>query len=234
MNLWIQNLDYVYFLYGLAFIFLAVVCLAHRHRAPSGFSCCWLGIFAAVHGLNEWLDMAALAVKPSAAFDGLRLIILTASFLTLLEFGRRHLRIRQSAQPGLWIYAPFLLLFTAGVWRHGWLESGFVWARLCMGLPAGLLAAWGLRAMAEQATAKARRAWLTAAAAMFVYALLTGLVVPAHHVLPSFWPADTRWMDWFGVPPPVFRMFAAMLIAGGVLWPMTCIGKSGWGVIWPT
>ncbi len=209
-------MDYIYFLYGLSFVFLAVVCLAHGRRAPRGFASGWLTAFALLHGVNEWLDMIALSIQPAPPFDLVRLLFLTSSFLALFEFGRRHVVVQRNTRPGLWIYGPFLLLFGWGIWRHGTLDSGFIWARFLLGLPGGLLAAWGFATVAAGAEGRSRAAWRLATGAMFVYALLAGLIVAPYEGLPLFWPDRDAWLRGVGVPVPVFRMLAACLIAVGV------------------
>ena len=57
-----SQLDYIFFIYGLAFLLLAAVLHTLRRDAPAGLW--WPGLFwfSALHGANEWLDMAALSL----------------------------------------------------------------------------------------------------------------------------------------------------------------------------
>ncbi len=79
-----QQLDYIFFVYGLSFLLLAMAaggCAVRRH---SNFPWKWLAGFGLLHGVNEWLDMLVFGLGDSTWFGSLRLAAMTASFLLLI------------------------------------------------------------------------------------------------------------------------------------------------------
>ena len=76
-----SQLDYIFFIYGAAFLLLIPLCLFLRGRMDRKLAWAWLGWFGATHGLNEWLDLLALSLGSSLGFDLARLGLLAFSFL---------------------------------------------------------------------------------------------------------------------------------------------------------
>ena len=70
----LQQMDYIYFIYGLAFVLLGVVCTATGIRKVTSFPLTWLGLFGFSHGLNEWLDMLVISRGDSIVFAAIRLL----------------------------------------------------------------------------------------------------------------------------------------------------------------
>ncbi|MEN6438809.1 MAG: hypothetical protein ABFD97_09520 [Syntrophobacter sp.] len=78
------QLDFVFLLYGLSFILLAMECLKlHRWGKNPSIAWHWLAVFGLVHGANEWLDMFALNLPDPPAFKLIRTIMVAASFIAL-------------------------------------------------------------------------------------------------------------------------------------------------------
>jgi hypothetical protein len=109
-----DRLDYVFFVYGFAFVALALLLrgLAHRERGHLPWH--WLALFGLLHGGNEWLDMLVVSLGDSPAFAAVRLIILGVSFAALFEFGRQGLSACGMRMPGRWIYLPLACAVAAG------------------------------------------------------------------------------------------------------------------------
>ena len=113
-NFILRNMDYVYFIYGIAFIWLALL-LHPLLRVPalaSKLRLRWLISFAVCHGLNEWLDMFALVVDPNPLLATIRLSALSLSFLFLLEFCRLTWGDVKGRTLGRWIYLLLIPLAT--------------------------------------------------------------------------------------------------------------------------
>lgn len=65
----ISQMDYIFFVYGLSFIFVAALCLVLRARdrsLPWGL----LAAFGIIHGVSQWLDMSALSLPDIFVFKG--------------------------------------------------------------------------------------------------------------------------------------------------------------------
>ena len=83
-----ENLDYIFFCYELAFIILAAVCVSLQKTERERLPWALLGLFGLTHGITEWADMTAIQIGDSAFFLAARCILMTISFLFLMEFGR--------------------------------------------------------------------------------------------------------------------------------------------------
>lgn len=207
-----ENLDYIFFCYGLAFIILAAVCAslqkAERERLP------WriLGLFGFTHGITEWADMTAIQIGDSTLFMAARFTLMTISFLFLLEFGRDGGARLRGKGPGRWILLLALAFAAAGGSAVGWAGVNAI-TRYVLGLPAGLWAANTLYRYAGMQAVHARRLLFAASALTGLYAFATGLIVP--HA--PFFPASIIHGDSFfrvvGLPIQLIRALTAIGIA---------------------
>jgi len=115
-----QQLDYIYFFYGLGFILLAAVCVEMRGDVGRRLPWIWLAGFGFAHGIYEWLEMLALGGSDSPAFAAGRLVLMTISFVLLFEFGRDGLRRLTGKSLGGWVYIPLLIGFALAVPQPCW------------------------------------------------------------------------------------------------------------------
>jgi hypothetical protein len=103
-----SQMDYIYFFYGLAFIFLAPICQLLKRRPPPQPAWVWLVAFGAVHGVNELLGLLPLAPSITAVIALIRLVLATLSFLFLVEFGRASMIAMGRWSPGRWVWLALL------------------------------------------------------------------------------------------------------------------------------
>ena len=82
------QMDYILFIYGLAFIILAAVCSTLMKRQDQRLPWGILGLFGLTHGLYEWMDLAAVSFEVQMLPRALRILVMAASFVILAEFGR--------------------------------------------------------------------------------------------------------------------------------------------------
>ena len=181
-----NQLDFVYFFYGLAFLLLGSVCLAARQSARRRYHATLLGCFALFHGVDEWLDLTTLLNGDSPLFATARVALMAVSFGFLLEFGRRT-----AVEDGKPTLGPWVLLVYGAVVAWGSAAGGIaganVAARYAGAFPGSMAAAWVFAAHARKATDSVPRRLAKLAAAAFVgYAICAGVIVPAA----PFWPAD--------------------------------------------
>lgn len=212
-TLFVGNLDFVFLIYGLAFFLLATVAFSMAQVRGQGVSWTWLGLFAVVHGLNEWIDMLVPAVGEHVVFVYLRGAFLLLSFLFLLEFGRRNVVWSGGRRAGWWVYLPPLLLLLAVDWRfgHGGVLSA---ARYLLAFPGGLLASMALWQWGTPPRGVKRyNRHVIAPLAMLAYAVLSGLVVPKTSFgTAAIFNADT-FLSLTGVPIQLLRCAVACTIA---------------------
>src|ERR1700721_578074 len=108
------QLDFILFFYGLAFFLLRATCLSISRGERGGESWGVLGLFAVAHGVGEWLDLTALIIGDSPEFAVVRIVLMTGSFMLLMEFARRNaIRFGWRLQGG-WLYPPLVLLVVFG------------------------------------------------------------------------------------------------------------------------
>lgn len=211
MSLFLKDqLDYIHFCYGLAFIILAAVCVTLQRNERERFPWSVLGIFGIIHGLHEWLELLELAIGDTPTFLAARVLVLTVSFLFLAEFGRAGTSRIRGGGAGRAILLLPLAVTAAGGLAGGWpaMNAAF---RYSLALGGGLWAAFALYSYAGTLNAKSRRHIAAAAAFMGLYALAAGLIVPPL----TFFPARVLNADVFfrltGLPIPLVR---ALLAAG--------------------
>jgi PAS domain S-box-containing protein len=195
-------MDFIFFIYGLAFILLIPTCLKLKRISKFRLSWGWLGLFGLLHGANQWLVMLAQSLGSNPAFESLRLVLLALSFALLAEFGRSSLIQRLGKGPGRWIFVPLLGVSVLGslAGTAGLLAS----LRYGLGLVGGMGAAGALYLASEDSNNQSRPL-KAAALSMAGYALATGVIVPAA----PFFPASILNQDTFfaitGLPIQLVR-----------------------------
>lgn len=206
------QLDFIFFLYGLAFILLAAVCFAIT-GLPGRTTCFgMLGSFALVHGCAEWLDLIALLVGDTPTFALVRTLLMATSFALLLEFARRQARQLHLEPPGAWLFVALALpVVVAGV--TGGVGAANAMARYTFGVVSAFATAWVFMRRAGSESPDTRGLWMFAAAGFGLYGVAAGLIVPAAH----FWPANTANATAFtaatGIPIQLIRGLLAGWIA---------------------
>ena len=208
------QMDYVFFIYGLAFFLLGAAALTLRADAFPGLSWGWLAAFALSHGASEWLDLAVLSIGRTQALVTVKTLVMTASFVFLLEFARRGLnKPHPRAVLGIWLtFVLTSLVIAAGLW------GGLLWldiaARYLLGLIGGLLA--GVAVYRSSASRRSgARPWLVALASLtLVYAFLAGAITPRGDLFLAPMLNYQRFLEWSGgIPVQVFRALTAVGMA---------------------
>jgi diguanylate cyclase (GGDEF)-like protein len=218
--------DFIFFFYGLAFILLGTVSFAIA-RIQAGASI-WtaLGLFGCVHGAGEWLELTALVVGDTPLLAIVRILVMTGSFVLLMEFARLsaiHLGVRL---PGRWIYLPLLAIVALG-WGIGGLSTAGVLARYIFGFFGAIATAWIFVEHAKRLSGVARGLAIFTAVGFATYALAAGAIVPQA----PFWPASVLNHAWFarftGMPIQLLRGVLACALAFSVwaIWGQLLIAQ---------
>jgi diguanylate cyclase (GGDEF)-like protein len=210
-----NQLDFIFFFYGLAFILLGATCWTVARSQGGSEAWAILGGFGFAHGLGEWLDLTALVVGDAPAFALARVGLMTASFILLLDFARLK-AIRQGfVVPGRWVYGVLLLPVAFAGFDAGVVGAGIA-ARYAIGFIGALGASLVLARQARSLPVGAKGFALSASAAFAVYAVAAGIIVPAG----SFWPAIFINHDAFlaltGMPIQLVRGLLACWISFSV------------------
>ena len=198
------QMDFILFFYGLAFILLGATCIAIARISGREKSWTVLGLFGVLHGSSEWLDLTALVIGDSPAFALARIMLMTASFVVLMEFARRKSISLGLRLPGPWLYIPLLCLVALGG-SIGGLNTAGDFARYIFGFCGAIATGLVFARMAREFSGFTRRLAMCAAAGFAAYAIAAGIVVPAG----SVWPATIINHDWFardtGIPIQLVR-----------------------------
>lgn len=222
------NLDILFFLYGLVFVIMGLAIIIQQ-RQGSLFkigNVLWLlGAFAIAHGLNEWLDMWAIIKKNQQEIFWLELLgwfTRIVSYYFFFEFGRRLLRVSAKNKKGISFFLKpwsgmMLAALAAGLGlshKNFWYSSS-IWMRYLLGFPAGLLTGLGMivyyRSELKEKMPGLRKDFYYPAVFLFLYGLLSSLVVPPADFPPaSLINTDTFLKFSGGIPVQAFRTICAV------------------------
>lgn len=231
-----DNIVYVYFFYGLAFVGLGLVVLLESGRATEfrfARALLPLALFGFLHGAHEWFEMFQIfAAHRGAAINGVQvellgIVLLVASLLCLLDFGMRLLPDAEVwPRAAAWQVLGMGLVWLAGValinlrFRPSLtdlLVASDVLARYTLAIPGSLFA--GLALLRERRDFHARgmsqygRALLWAALGFFVYGLVGQLFTRPSFLAPSHIINTAFFLRAFGIPIQLLRGLAAGAIA---------------------
>ncbi|MBI5701401.1 hypothetical protein HZC34_06130 [Candidatus Saganbacteria bacterium] len=99
-----NQMDYIYFLYGFAFLVFSISCYFLGKSKSSKLPWNSLFFFALLHGLNEWADMLVFSIGDAPYFNFTRTVTLGISYFFLFEFGRIALKDQKKIGLGTKIY----------------------------------------------------------------------------------------------------------------------------------
>ncbi len=227
------DISLVYFVYGLAFYSMGLIMLREARRAPlfaEARVLMPLAIFGFVHGAHEWLEMvlmkaAFFGIQDPQGLNWLRLVLLIASFTSLITYAIRVLQPQRNFWPrgfviGIsWLLAYILLVFIGiNLDRSGY--SGFtthadVLARYSLAFPGALLAALALNQQSKQARVQNRgrlsNALMGAGLGFALYSL-TQLFVPHIDLFPASIFNTASFLAFTGIPIQAIRAGVAILM----------------------
>jgi len=214
MHFFQQQLDYIFFFYGLAFILLAAICGTMCWEQNRRLPWIWLALFGFTHGINEWLDMLSLSFGDGTIFSVIRFGVMTLSFVFLAEFGRDGLFKLWGKGPGRWIYIPLGSCVIIG--GLGGLSELNAISRYAFGLVGGLLSALALF-HASRTEKTARNILSTAAVLMALFAVVSGFIVPKSPFFPASAINQDSFLSLTGIPIQFIRGILALLITA-MIW----------------
>lgn len=230
------NHDLILFAYGLAFFTLGLAIALHSRqhsRLQLARSLSWLAAFGFAHAFNEWGDLfipiQAEYLRPPIIVALLiaQLLLLGLSFACLVEFGVTLLRPSgqwrwlHGLAVGLlvgWLLVIFFLTLPFSPDLTTWHHTANALARYIIGLPAGVIAAFGLRDETFKRIAPLQvphivRTLRLAGLGLAAYALLAGLVPPPVPFFPGNVLNDASFSQAVGLPVVVLRALVGLLLS---------------------
>ena len=209
----VENLDYILFVYGLGFVLLAITLLGLRATVTSSLPWKWLGISAVFLGLSAWADLFTLAGGHRGELDVLRTALFVAGCTFLVEFARTCWTAVGGRRVGRWIVVVLLLLAALGGFAG--VRGLDVTAGYFLGLPGGLWAAAGLWRY-QRTGGKHGRPLLLAAAAMALFVVAECIVTIKAPLPPATWVNQGSFLGALGFPVQLLCMALAVPFVVGL------------------
>ncbi|MHB0999271.1 MAG: putative bifunctional diguanylate cyclase/phosphodiesterase [Armatimonadota bacterium] len=198
-----QQLDYVFFLYGLSFVVMAVVCFTHKKPSVPHLPWVWLGLFGVSHGLVEFLEIPGFSMGDVTWLAAVRLVLRLTSFTFLIEFGRAGLVAVRSKGPGRWVLLPFFAISALGGLAG---EVGLdILSRYALAFVGGVWSAAALLLGARQADKKTSRSLTMAGVMLLLYAITSGIIGPKAAFFPASIINRDVFSHLFGLPIEIIR-----------------------------
>src|SRR3972149_4911898 len=231
-KLWFQaNMDVVFFVYGLSFVFMGLAILFQPKDDSSQFrlgGILWLlAWFGLIHGANECLDMWAIIKGRSRALDLIRLSFLVVSYLFIFEFGRRFFAVVREERgfwtqikTSAWWITPLIvcLVLAVSVFSGDFWMAGGVWTRHLFGFPGAFLSGlcFILYYRSNRETPKPLGTGLSfylSGTFLIAYSILGGLVAPKLNLFTSEWlPTNESFLSATGLPVQFSRAGIALVV----------------------
>lgn len=231
----LENIDIVFFFYGLSFFCMGLAVLLESGRSAAEFDFAKalrpLGIFGLIHGSHEWFEMLLIShPEISTASCGnwisiLRVVLLAASFIFLVgfgagllnEFGNKHTQNIILLVAGLVWSIGLVFVFLNMSPENDCLVSADVYTRYSLAIPGAALTAWGLILQRKKLLDSGLTGFGNdlgfAAFAFILYGVVGQLFASPSAIFPSQILNADAFLLWFGFPVQVFRAVMATMIA---------------------
>lgn len=211
----VGQVDYFLLISGLAWL-LASAAAWGLSRFNTAGEWKWFAFFGLAQGLAEWTDLLYSTIYVDSGLVLVRLLLLLAAALFLLEFavGRLWPSQRRVEPRHIAVFALLGLAFLGG--RAG-IPGFLATLRPLLTLPAGLLAAAALW-RASRSGGCASDQLVVASWGLADYFLLLGLVVPSVPLWHASWlTTEPLFLSVMGVPPAFLRALSAVLVGVALL-----------------
>ncbi|OGV48599.1 MAG: hypothetical protein A2017_21045 [Lentisphaerae bacterium GWF2_44_16] len=204
-NFFTEQLDCIYFCYGMAFILLSAMAYTLYIYEKKSKPWNWIAAFGLFHALGEFAALLSLSISGPALMLA-KMTLVTLSFLCLIEFGRRA----GGGRIGKWIYVPLFILFFSGCF-YG-LDGLLIFSRYFLGFPGALWTAWAIYRDAKlEKTGK--KLLLIISFSFVLYAFIIGLITPGAEFFPATLLNYEVFASFTGVPVQLFGALLVIIIA---------------------
>lgn len=201
------QLDYIYFIYGLSFFIFGIICLVMKDPVVYGLSWRSLGLFGLVHGFNEWLDLVNVALGDTFFFSLFRILVFIASYSFLIDFAYRNSVAPQHRRLRKTLAVLFVVLSIPGT-VYAALTGNKVLLRYVLGFGGSLWAAYIISVYARSAGSRLLK---KLALVLFMYSVLTGLIVQQSPFFPANILHARNFFSLSGFPIELMRALLACL-----------------------
>jgi PAS domain S-box-containing protein len=208
-----NQLDYIFFCYGLAFLLLAVISLALNRIDRGRLPWMWLSLYGLIHGINEWLDMIALSFGNHPIFLVIRLTVLASSFACLIEFSRQGYNALKGSNTPAITTVTLMILSGWGLFLSP--DSLFISLRYTLALPAAIFSACVILQF-QRRYYPHNVPLQVAALSLFFLALTSGLIVPKASFYPAALINQEIFRELTGIPIQLLRGAIAFMLTASI------------------
>jgi PAS domain S-box-containing protein len=211
----LQEMDYVFFIYGLSLLTLGCVCsyLSWNNKRTMAWQ--WLGVFGVLRGANQWIEMTTMSLSDNNGCQWLQLGIFALSCLCLCEFGRRSMQHAPTRMDWRLTYA--LLLAGAAMGGFWGFDGLVVTTRYFLGSVGALWTASAFWRMSQDPQQPARGSLATIAICFVALGFASSAIVPCGPFFPATLVNQSSFLYVVGLPIQVFRAVLTV-IATICLW----------------
>ena len=209
----VENLDYILFVYGPGLVLLAITLLGLRATVTSSLPWKWLGISAVFLGVSAWTDLFTLAGGHRGELDALRTALFVAGCAFIVEFARTCWAAVGGRCVGRWILIVLLALAALGGFAG--VRGLDATAGYFLGLTGGLWAAAGLWRY-QRTGGKHGRPLLLTAMAMALFVVAECIVTLKAPLPPATWVNQGSFLSALGFPVQLLRMALAVPFVVGL------------------
>ncbi len=218
IEFYVAQLDYVYFVYGLAMVALGAVAAVQPRSESGRLPWEWLSAFAFLYGIVAWIQLVQTALGGQLVPASVTSLLSLASYLLLLEFARRARAVTHGSGPAPWVTGAVALLplLVASVWGVSSLGTA---VRLLAALPATLGAALVIGAASgggARPDGEVGQELFWTAVGLSIFGVASGIFVPASPVVPTGWPTEEAFLAVTGIPIQVVRVLGIGVATVGV------------------
>jgi signal transduction histidine kinase/ActR/RegA family two-component response regulator len=235
-----EQMVLVYFIYGLSFVLMSVAISVTRSTSSAytlAQHVLLLGTFGFLHGFLEWTYVWRVLYGDPLWLTWSRPWLMLASFVFLMEFGRRLLLDSAQSLGPAWhrlltpkvLYTSVALCIVLAYQLTGRRPEDLdILIRYFTCIPACLLSAVAIREYfrvhvhgsgVQFMGAEFARYSTALSAALIAYGVLAGVVVPASNWFPSSAVNQAEFQAGFGIPVQILRTLCALTIA----WSAVCL-----------
>jgi PAS domain S-box-containing protein len=206
------QLDYIHFLYGLAFVLLAGIARPLSHLPKARLPWRWLGFFGLIHGLAQWMAVLGSVVPDGFLIAPLQRIVEIISYLLLIEFARTGWRVLNRKSLGLWVHLALLVpVLTTSALGSAEMEAAAQYGPGLIGALWSALMLWEYRRIHHAGGLSL----LAIAIAMAGFGVAEGLFPPKADILWADLINREAFLPAFGFPVDFISAACAMAICFG-------------------
>lgn len=209
-----NQLDYAYFVSGLAFFLVGVCCIVFSRTAEQRAAWRWMAAFAFLYALYDWFKLLEWVLGSNVFLAAFTVLLHASSLLVMMEFNRRTTLRMSGKRIGLWIYPATLLPPLAMALAIG-PEAGAITARYIF---SGIINLWTASVVWRFAvlhTGRIRYVLLLIGANAVLFFLAAGLIVPKGDFFPASVINEVWFLQTFCMPVQIARMVLAVFMGAG-------------------